>query len=237
MATAEDDANDSRDNQDEQSADEEIRGKHEGDACVVDAAQVKDGEDQKNGDAQKDGVSLQSGHGRDQRADARGNSDGGGEDVIGEQRGGGDKAGEGAKIGARDGVRAAARWIGRDGLQVGNVNDQEQGDDGGADGHDVLHAEKAERNEQAESGFRAVSSGAETVESENGNAGGGANLFGALITGLKRLAQDDINEIHASCGPVEISEFPFVRSSAAKSNAYRGFIIASRRVAIQLRHA
>src|SRR6266852_106681 len=199
MATAEDDANDSRDNQDEQSANEEIRGKHE--------------------------------------ADAGGDSDGGGEDVIGEQRGGGDKAGERTEVGARNGVGASSRWISRDGLQVGNVNNQEQGDDGGADGHDVLHAEKAERNEQAESGFRAISSGTEAVEAEYGDAGGGANLFGALITGLKRLAQDDINEIHASCGPVEISEAPFVRSSAAKSNAYRGFIIASRRVAIQLRHA
>src|SRR5208283_1676071 len=180
----------------EQSADEEISGNHEGNASVVDSAQVENGDDEKNGEAERNGMCLQGRNGGDEGADSRGDAYGGGEDVVGKQGRGGEKSGENAKIGASDGVGAASRGIGSDGLQVGEIDDDEQGDDGGADRDDVLHTEKAERDEQGESGFGAVRGGAEGVEAEDGDAGDGANLLGALVRGFQGLANDQVDKIH-----------------------------------------
>src|SRR6266513_1962906 len=64
-----------------------------------------------------------------------------------------------------------------DRLAIRKVDDDQQRNDGRADGNDVLHAQKAERNQQAEGGFRTVSGGTERVQPEDRNALADADLF------------------------------------------------------------
>ena len=87
--------------------------------------------------------------------------------------------------------------IGVDGLAVAEVDDGQQGDDGRADRHDVVHAHQAKRDEQRERGFRAVCGGAESVKAEDGNAGEGADVLGALLAGSQRAAEEQVQCI---CG-------------------------------------
>ncbi len=112
MPVAEENANDSSGNHDEQSANEEISGNHKGSAGVVDSAQVENGDDQENSEAERNGVRLQRRNRGDECADSRGDANGGGEDVIGEQGRGGEKSRENAEIETRHGVRAATGGIG-----------------------------------------------------------------------------------------------------------------------------
>ena len=56
------------------------------------------------------------GDGGDQRADAGGDADGSGEDVVDHERGGGEQAGAIAEVFAGDGEGTAAVGIGFDGL-------------------------------------------------------------------------------------------------------------------------
>ncbi len=63
-------------------------------------------------------------------------------------------------------------------------------------GDDVLNAENAQRNKQAESGFRAIGSGTQRVQTEYRDTRGRANLFAAFIAGLQRLTEDQIRNIH-----------------------------------------
>ena len=93
---------------------------------------------------------------------------------------------------AGHGVRAAALRISVDGLPVAEVDDDQQGDNGGADGHDVVDAHQAQRDEQRERRFRAVCGGAEGVEAEDGNAGDGADVLGALLAGGQWPAKEQI---------------------------------------------
>jgi hypothetical protein len=204
MAAAKEDANDSRGNHDEQSANEEISGNHEGRAGVVDSTEVQDSDDEKDDETQRNAVRLQRRNRGDEGTDSSGDTDGGGENVIGEQCRGGEKSGKNAKVETGYRVRAATGRIGRDGLQVGKVNDDEQGDDGGADRDDVTDTEKTERDQESESGFRAVRGGAESVEAEDGDAGGGADLLGALVRGFQGLANDQVDKIHDGRITVEL---------------------------------
>ena len=72
--------------------------------------------------------------------DAGGDADCDGENVIGEERSRGEKAGACAEIESRHGVRAAAIGIGGDGLEVGEVHDDKQRDDGDADRNEIANA-------------------------------------------------------------------------------------------------
>jgi hypothetical protein len=83
MPVAEENANESRDDHDEQSAHEEISGNHEGSAGVVHSAQVENGDDQENSEAQRNRVWLQGRNRGNEGADSRGDANGGGEDVVG----------------------------------------------------------------------------------------------------------------------------------------------------------
>src|SRR5207302_8413540 len=113
------------------------------------------------------------------------------------QRSGGEEAGKYAQVETRDSVGTASGWISSDCLAIGKIDDHEQCNDGRADGNDVLHAEQAERNQQAEGGFRAVGSGTECVQAKDGNAFLDADLFGALIAGFEGLANDDVEDVHS----------------------------------------
>ena len=86
-----------------------------------------------------------------------------------------------AEVLGGDGVAAAAVGIGVDGLEVGEEDDGQQADDGEADGDDVRNAGHAEGDEQGECGFWTVGGGAESVEAEDGDAGDGTDVLGALF--------------------------------------------------------
>src|SRR5258705_16068 len=75
-----------------------------------------------------------------------------------------------SKVVARHGVGAATSWIRRDRLTIGKIDDQEQRNDRGGDGDDVMQAKQAERNQQSQSRFRAVCRGAERIQAEDGDA-------------------------------------------------------------------
>src|SRR6266702_3425479 len=200
MSAAEGHAHESAENRDEKSPDEEIRRHHEGHSRFADAAQIQNGDDNKNPDAESDGVRLQGGNGGDQRADAGGNAHGRRKNVVCQQSRRREKPGKGAQVEARDGIGAAAGGIGRDRLAIRKIDDDQQRDDGCADRNNVLHSEQTERNQQAEGGFRAVSGGAEGVESEDGDAFLHADLLGALVAGLDGLSDNGVEDVHEGLG-------------------------------------
>ena len=129
-------------------------------------------------------------NGRDQCADARGNPDRDSENVIGEERSRGEKARASAQVESRDGVGAAAVWICGNGLAIREVHDDEQRDDGGTDGDEIANAEKTEGNQKAEACFGPVRGRAERIETKDGDAFCGADLLGALVSGLDGFADD-----------------------------------------------
>src|SRR5229473_2686042 len=219
MSTAESHAYESANDGDEQGPDEEIGRHHEGHAGIANTAQIQNGDNEKNPDAKGHGMRLQRGNGRNQRANACGNAHGRSEDVVRQQSCRGEKACEGAQVEARNGVGAAARGIGGNGLAIGKVDYDEERNDGGADGDDVLHTEQAERNQQTEGGFRAVGGGTERVQAEDGDAFLDADLFGALVAGLDGLADNGVENVHSWSGPEKrsLSERPFVTRWGRKS--------------------
>jgi hypothetical protein len=92
----------------------------------------------------------------DERAHASRDADSRGEDVVNHERRGGEKSRIGAEILRRDGIGATPAWVGVDGLTIREEDDDEQDDDGERDGHDVVHAEDAERDEESERRFWSV---------------------------------------------------------------------------------
>src|SRR4029077_5695597 len=130
-------ADNSAANGDQQRAQEEIGGQHESHAGIAQAPQIENGDDQQYEDANADGVRLQGRNSGDQRANARGNAHGGGENVVRQQGRGSQKRGEGAEVEARDGIGPTPARISRNGLPVGKVHDDQERDDGHADGNDV----------------------------------------------------------------------------------------------------
>src|SRR5271157_1599250 len=201
MSAAEENTNHACDDGDQQGTDKKIGGKREGQASIAHATEIDDGDDDQNADADRNGVRQQGRNGGDQGADSRGNAYGGGEDIVGEERGCGKQGCGRAQVEARHGVRAAAGGIGGDGLAIREVHDYEQRDDGGTDGNDVANAKKAERNQKAESGFRAVGGGAQAIETKDGDALCRADSFGALVAGFDGLADYEIKYVHERLAP------------------------------------
>jgi hypothetical protein len=131
-----------------------------------------------------------------QSADPCGNAHGGSENVIGEECGCGKQAGRRAKIEAGHCIGPATRGISGDRLAIGKVNDDQQSDDGRADGNDIANAEKAKRNQKAEGCFWAIGRRAESIETKDGDALGGTDLLGAFITGFDGLADNEVKYVH-----------------------------------------
>ena len=189
--------NDADQDDDEQRDEEEISGNHEGDAGVVDAAQVDDGQKDEDEKAEPEGVLLQAGYGGDERADSGRDANGGGEDVVDHQCGGGEKPRPGTEIFGGNGVGATALRVSSDRLAVGEVDDDQQDDDGRGDGNDEVDTEQSEGDEQRQSGFRTVSGGAESVEAEDGNASERTDLLPAFVRVCERLSKQQISKFHA----------------------------------------
>ena len=68
----------------------------------------------------------------------------------------------------------------------------QQRDNRGADGHDEANAKKAERDQQAESRFRAVGGRAKSVETKDGNALRRTDLLGAFVARSNGLADNEV---------------------------------------------
>ena len=200
VASAEQNTGDADDNRDEQGAEKKIGGHGEGKPGLADSAEIENGNYDQNADAQRNGMGQQGRDSRHQRSDARGNSNRSGENVVGKKRGGGKEARPSAEIKSRDGVRAAARGIGGDGLAIGEIDNQQQRDDRGANGNDVMNAEQSERNQQAEGSFRSVGRRTQGVESEDRDALRHADLFATFLAGLDGLADNKVNNIHGKLG-------------------------------------
>ena len=100
------------------------------------------------------------------------------------------------EIGARNGVGTAAIRIRRNGLTIGKIHNDQQRNNGGADGNDVVDTGKSERDQETEGGFRTVRGRTEGVESENWNAASRADLFGAFVSGPDRFTDEEVEDIH-----------------------------------------
>ena len=196
MPSTEDHAQNASDDSDEQRAYKQIGRHREHRARLAHAAEIEDSDDDQNAHAKGNHVGQQGRNGRDQSADSRGNSHGGRENVIGKQRGRGQQAGRRAKVKPRHRVGATAGGIGRDGLAIREVNDHQQRDDGSADGNDITNAQQTQRDQQAEGRFRPVSGGAKAIQTKDGNALRGSDLFRPFVAGLYRFADNHIKDVH-----------------------------------------
>src|SRR5438445_1456522 len=112
-------------NDDQERSDKKIRWHHEGQAGFAEAAKIDDHDHEKNTDAKRQRMRLQGRNSRDERANAGGNSDGCGENVVREQSGRRQQAGKCSQIEPRHGIRTASSWIGGNRLKIRKINDDE----------------------------------------------------------------------------------------------------------------
>jgi hypothetical protein len=196
MSAADQNPENAGDDSNEQCADKQIRWHGENGTSLANTTEIEDSDDDQNADTKGNHMRKQRRNGGDQSSDACGNTHCGCQDVVGEQRGRGEQSGRGAEIETRHGIRTTAGGIGRDGLAIRKVNDHEQRDDGGADRDDVANAQQSKRNQKAEGSFRAVSRGAQAIETKDRNALRGTDLFGPLVTGFDRFADNEIKYVH-----------------------------------------
>ncbi len=150
----------------------------------------------KNAEAELERVRLEARDSGDERADAGGDADRGGEHVIDHQRGCGKQARAGAQVFAGDRVGSAAVRIGLDGLPVGEIHDAQQDDDADADREDVSDAGGSERDQQRERSFGSVGGGTERVEPENRDAGRRPNALFAIRIGAQGRAEQKVEDGH-----------------------------------------
>ena len=160
VAAGGDGADGSDDDHEKQRPDEEVRGDEEGRAGVLDSAHIDERENQQDREAEAEGVGLEARDCGHEGTNAGGYADGRIQDVVDHERGGGEQPRLLPEILGGDGVAATPVRVGIDGLAVGEEDDREQADDREGDGDDLLDACEAERDEQGEGGFGAVSGGA-----------------------------------------------------------------------------
>src|SRR5262249_5916650 len=184
----------------QQRADKEIRGNDEDSAGLADSTQVHQREQHENAEAQREGVRLEIRDRRHQRTGPGGDPDRGGENGVEHEGGGSEQAGKGAEILRGNRIGAAAARIGSNGLAIGKINNREQRDDAGADRYDVGDTCESQRNQERESGFGTVGSGAEGVEPEDWNSGRHSYLFATFVGRGDGFAEQDVeNRHHAAC--------------------------------------
>ncbi len=64
------------------------------------------------------------------------------------------------------------------------------------DGADVVDAAEAEGDQEGERGFGAVGGGAEGIETEDGDAGGGTDVLGAFFRCGQRSSEQQVSDLH-----------------------------------------
>jgi len=204
MSTGEDRLCNTDEDGEQQRADKEIRGNDEDSAGLADSTQVHQRQQHENPEAQREGVRLEIRERGHQRTDPSGDSDRGGENVVKHEGGGGEQSRKGAEILRGNCVGAAPARIGGNGLAIGKINNREQRDDAGADRYDVGDTCESQRNQERESGFGTVGSGAEGVEPENWDSGRHSYLFATFVGGGDGLAEQDIENRHHAAYPRDI---------------------------------
>ena len=196
MSMAGDGVEEADGNDNEQRTDEQIGRDEEDDAGIADAAHVDEGEQQQNKQADLECVRLEGGYGGNERADAGGDPDRCGEDVVDHERRSGEQTRAIAEVLTGDGEGATTVRIGFDSLGVGEIEDDEQDENCRGDGTDEVNAAEAERNEQGEGGFGPVRGGAESIEAEDRNARGGPDAFGAFFGGGEWPSEQQVGDLH-----------------------------------------
>ena len=146
---------------------------------------------------------LQFGQGRDQRTYTRGDANRRRQYVVDHQRSGGQQAGVFPQVRRCNRVGSPAVGISLDGLTVGEINDDQQHDDGRDHGDNVMESKQTQRDQQRESSFRTVCSRAQGIQSENGDAGRRSDLFPLLFPVGQRTPKQDVENRHGFyCAPV-----------------------------------
>ncbi len=93
---------------------------------------------------------------RSHRGHAGGYAYGRGQDVVDHQRSGGQEPCFFAQVLRGHGEAAAAARVGSNGLAIAEIDNHQQDENGGDDGHKVLRAEDAQRDQQGKSGLRTI---------------------------------------------------------------------------------
>ena len=93
------------------------------------------------------------------------------------------------------GIRSAALGIRIDRLPVADVDNRQQDHDGNTYGHDVLHAQQAQREQQRERSLGPIGSGTERIKTEDRDTGDRADVFGTLLAGGKRPPEEQIDRV------------------------------------------
>src|SRR5271166_4337807 len=200
VPSADEDSDNARDDGNKKRADKHVGGDCESTSGLAHPAKIKNRDDNQNANTKRDHVRQQRGHRRDQSAHSGGNTDRSGKNVIGQQRGRSQQARRRTKIEPRYGIGTAALGIRRDGLAIREVHDQEQRDDGRADGNDIADAKQAKRNQKTESRFRAIRSRAKPIQTKDRYTLHRADLLSSLIAGSDRLSDNEIKDVHKRFG-------------------------------------
>ena len=131
---------------------------------------------------------------RDKRSDTCRDPYGGGQDVVNHERRGRKQSGKLSKVLTGHRVGTAARRVGFNGLAIGEIDDREQDDDAGGDRQKVSNSSGAQRDEQRKCRLRAVRSGAERVQSEDGHACCWPQLFSSFFRGTQGPSKQQIRQ-------------------------------------------
>ena len=134
-------------NETQKAGDKNIRGQQEYAACLLHSAQIDNGDENENPQTQAQRLALQRRHRRNQRAHSSRDADCRSEHVIDHERRRSQQAGSLTQIFRRDRVRAAAVWIGRNRLPVGEVHDAEQDHDADRNRPYIDSARHAQRDQ------------------------------------------------------------------------------------------
>ena len=161
------------------------------------APQVQHGDRKQDYEADPKRVGMQGRNRGGECADARRDADRDVQHVIQHQRRRREQTRARAEILFGDGVGAAARGIGGDGLPVPEIEDGEQEQDHPGDRTDRSEAGGARAREYGERRFRPVGRGAETVQAHGRNAFEDSELGIAGLAICKRPADQELGQ---ECG-------------------------------------
>src|ERR1700676_3761026 len=125
---------------------EEIRWDHEESARFADSTQIHERNEQQDDEAKRQRVGLERGDSGDQRADARGNSHRGRQNVIDHERSGCKQPRERSQVLTGYSVGTTPVWVGFDRLPIGEVNDYQQDNYADRNWNDVGNSRRTERD-------------------------------------------------------------------------------------------
>ena len=123
------------------------------------------------------------------------------QNVVDHQRRRGQQSRVISQVFRRNGVRAATPGIGLDRLPVAGIHNGQQNHDGHADGDDVRHARRAQRNQQGQRRLRPVGRRAQRIQAKNWNARDRPDVLGALLARGERPSKQSVEN---ACGDTHV---------------------------------